>query len=170
MMNDNSTKNYYQKEFEEFHQKTFYIDPYDILQPLVKHLSPGSSILDVGCGSGRDLLWFKKRGYQVTGFERSPGLSKLARKNADCEVIEGDFRKFDFSKYSYEAIVLIGAFVHLPHKEFQSVFEEILQALKQNGLVLISLNEGKGSTTGKTGRKFWLWQDSELRVIFKRLG
>ena len=148
--------NYYLKEFKEYHQKTFFIEPYDILSPLTKHLSPGVSILDVGCGSGRDLLWLKKRGYKVTGFELSKGLSNLARENAACKVIEGDFRKYDFSKFSYDAIILIGALVHLPYKEFQVVFKGILKALKQNGLVLISLNEGNGRKNDNTGRTFWL--------------
>ena len=132
MTNKNSSKNYYLKKFDEYHKKTYYVDPYDILYPLVKHLSPGASILDVGCGSGRDLLWFKKRGYYVTGFERSPGLSELARENANCHIIEGDFNKFNFSKFSYDAIILIGALVHLSYKELPFVFEGILKALKQN--------------------------------------
>ena len=71
-------KEYYLENFKEYHEKTFYIDPNTILSPLSKCLAKGSKILDVGCGSGRDLLWFKKRGYHVTGFERSPGLLKLA--------------------------------------------------------------------------------------------
>jgi SAM-dependent methyltransferase len=162
-------ENYYLKEFKEYHQKTFFIDPCDILSPLTKHLSPGASILDVGCGSGRDLLWLKERGYRVTGFEFSKGLSNLARENAGCNVIEGNFRNFDFSKFSYDAIILIGALVHLPYKEFQIVLKGILNALTQNGLVLVSLNEGSGRKTDNTGRTFWRWQDIELREIFQLL-
>jgi len=35
-------------------------------------------VLDVGCGSGRDLLWMKKWNFEVIGFERSPGFAELA--------------------------------------------------------------------------------------------
>jgi len=34
---------------------------------------------ELGCGSGRDLLWLKNRGFHVIGFERSPGLAELCR-------------------------------------------------------------------------------------------
>jgi SAM-dependent methyltransferase len=106
---------YYQKNFKEYHKKTFNIDPSSFLLPLSEKLSPGTCILDIGCGSGRDLLWFRQRGFEVLGFERSHGLACLARKNVGCEVIEGNFRTYDFSRLSVDAIMLVGALVHLPH-------------------------------------------------------
>ncbi|MGA9179151.1 MAG: methyltransferase domain-containing protein, partial [Desulfobacterales bacterium] len=78
---------YYQKNYTAYHEKTFSIDPSSFLTPLAQRLPPEAFILDVGCGSGRDLLWMKKRGFEVIGFERSEGLAELARNNADCEVI-----------------------------------------------------------------------------------
>ena len=39
-------------------------------------------VLDIGCGSGRDLKWLRERGFSVTGFERSKGLAALARRHA----------------------------------------------------------------------------------------
>ena len=82
---------FYQENFKAYHQKTFSIDPSSFLEPLARRLPAEAFILDVGCGSGRDLLWMKKRGFDVIGFERSPGLAELARDNVGCEVIEGDF-------------------------------------------------------------------------------
>lgn len=42
-------------------QGTYYIDPTVFLKPLVQYLKPGAEIIDVGCGSGRDLRWLKKK-------------------------------------------------------------------------------------------------------------
>ena len=100
---------YYQKNFKTYHEKTFSIDPSSFLEPLAKILPAGASVLDVGSGSGLDLLWMKKNGFDVIGFEHSPGLAELARENAGCEVIEGDFETYDFSAILVDGMMAIGA-------------------------------------------------------------
>ena len=160
---------YYQKKFKQYHKKTFNIDPSSFLLPLSEKLSPGASVLDIGCGSGRDLRWFRQRGFEVVGFERSPGLAGLTRKNAECEVIEGDFETYDFSGLSVDAIMLVGALVHLPHSKVPEVLNSINRALKDDGNILLSLKKGAGNTSDSHGRVFYLWNDGELRDLFKGL-
>jgi SAM-dependent methyltransferase len=161
---------YYHKKFKEYHKKTFNIDPSSFLLPLSEKLSPGACILDIGCGSGRDLLWFKQRGFEVVGFERSPGLAGFARKNVGCEVIESDFETYDFSRLSMDAIMLVGALVHLPHNKVPEVLNSINRALKDDGNILLSLKKGAGNTSDSHGRVSYLWNDGELRDLFKDLG
>ena len=163
-------QNYYQKNYQAYHEKTFSIDPSSFLSPLAKRLPPEAFILDVGCGSGRDLLWMKKRGFEVMGFEQSPGLAELARDNAGCEVIEGDFETYDFSSILVDAVMLVGALVHVPHEGFSKVFENITSAISDDGNVLITLKEGSGNVTAPDGRTFYLWEDKEVREIFDTLG
>jgi len=154
---------FYQKNYKAYHEKTFSIDPSSFLAPLAQRLPADAFVLDVGCGSGRDLLWMKKKGLDVIGFERSPGLAEFARDNTGCEVIEGDFETYDFSVISVDAIVLIGALVHVPHERFSKVFKNITSAISDNGSVLITLKEGTGAKTGSDGRVFYLWQDDKAR-------
>jgi SAM-dependent methyltransferase len=161
---------YYQKNYKAYHEKTFSIDPSSFLDPLAKRLPAEAFVLDVGCGSGRDLLWMKKRGFDVIGFERSPGLAELARDNVGCGVIEGDFETYDFSNLHVDAIILIGALVHLPHERFSKVFENITSAISDNGSVLITLKEGSGDRTDSDGRIFYLWEDPKARELFDTLG
>ena len=160
---------YYQKNYKEYHEKTFFVDPSSFLTPFAEKLKHGATILDIGCGSGRDLLWFRQRGFEVVGFERSPGLAGLARKNAGCEVIEGDFGTYDFSRLSVDAIMLVGAFVHLPHNKVPEVLNSINRALKDGGNILLSLKKGAGNTSDSHGRVFYLWNDGELRDLFEDL-
>jgi SAM-dependent methyltransferase len=161
---------YYQKNYKAYHEKTFSIDPTSFLAPLAQRLPHEAFVLDVGCGSGRDLIWMKKRGFDVIGFERSPGLAELARANADCEVIEGDFETYDFSSIFVDGLMLVGALVHVPHERFPEVFKNITSAIPDNGSVLITLKEGSGDMTGSDGRIFYLWEDSKAREMFKSLG
>jgi len=160
---------YYQKNYKAYHEKTFSIDPSSFLASLAQRLPPEAFVLDVGCGSGRDLLWMKKRGFDVIGFERSDGLAELARDNVGCEVIQGDFETYDFSSIFVDAIMLVGALVHVPRERFSDVFQNITSAIPENGSVLITLKQGSGNRTDSDGRIFYLWEDSKARVLFDTL-
>ena len=161
---------YYQKNYNAYHEKTFSIDPSSFLTPLAQRLPAEAFVLDVGCGSGRDLLWMKRKGFEVMGFERSPGLAELARENVGCEVIEGDFETYDFSSIFVDAIMLVGALVHVPHERFSGVFENVTSAISNNGTVLITLKQGSGDRTDSDGRVFYLWEDPKAREVFDTLG
>ncbi|MBT3257954.1 MAG: class I SAM-dependent methyltransferase [Deltaproteobacteria bacterium] len=139
------------------------------LSPLVRCLTPGSSILDVGCGSGRDMRWLKDRGFRPTGFERSGGLAALAREHSGCPVLEGDFEGYDFSGMDVDAILLVGALVHVPHEPFSKILSNIAQALNPEGHVLLTLKEGVKTRDGAGGRVFYLWKDGALRAVFENL-
>lgn len=150
--------------------QTCSIDPSPFLAVLAGQLPTGSTILDIGCGSGRDLLWLKKRGFRPTGFEKSRGLARLAREYSGCRVLEGDFAVYDFSGFDYDAILLIGTFVHLQTHELVSSLVRVARAIKSNGLIYLTLKEGVGYSRGKDGRVFMLRQHEELKMIFNSLG
>ncbi|MEJ5347659.1 MAG: class I SAM-dependent methyltransferase [Desulfosoma sp.] len=163
------TDDYYATHFEEYHRKTFFIDPTSFLQPLTRFLPPPAHVLDIGCGSGRDLSWFQRQGYKVTGLERSPGLACLARDATGAQILEADFEIFDFNTLQVDALVLVGALVHLPPKRVHLTLQRMLKALRDGGYILVSMKEGCGLWTAPDGRTFYLWQDKELRRLFDEL-
>jgi len=158
---------YYKHHFQAYHANTFEVDPSSFLKNLTTHLETGCTVVDVGCGSGRDILWLKERGYDVIGLERSRGLAGLAREHTACRIIEADFETFDFAKLSADALVLIGALVHLPRPKFPHVLKAICRALKKPGFLLITMKQGTRTLTKSDGRKFYLWQDRDLRDVFQ---
>lgn len=160
----------YVRSPDVYHQKTVHLNPSGFLAPLTVHAPPPALVLDVGCGSGRDLLWLKQRGYNVLGLERSPGLAKLARKHAGCDVLCADFDLFDFTTLSVDAVILIGALVHVPKDRYPATLARILQALKPGGHILLTMKQGEGTRTAKDGRVFELWEDQDLREVFTEMG
>jgi SAM-dependent methyltransferase len=161
-------------DFYEFNARAYFertnrIDPTPILTPLLRHLQPGASVLDIGCGSGRDLKWFKARGFDATGLERSPSLAVLASDHSSCPVAMIDL--FDYNPPShYDCILLIGTLVHLPKPEFPKAMRKVLRMLKAGGIMYVSMKAWGGSEKGEDGRVFQLWSDSELRREFGRAG
>ena len=161
---------YYQRNAGDYHQRTFFIDPSAFLEPLRKRLDPGCTVLDIGCGSGRDMLWLKNKGFSVSGFERSAGLAALARQNTRSNVIEGDYETFDFSDVPSDAILFAGSLVHISHEKLPQVFEWAIAGLRPGGKVLLSLKQGNGTGTDELGRVLYYWQANSLGALFQQFG
>ncbi len=159
-------KNFYEDNHQQYFNSTVGIDPSAFLEPLAGRLRPKAAILDIGCGSGRDLLWFASRGFRPTGFEQSPGLASLARKHAECPVIEGDFRSFNFTELQFSALVFIGSLVHVFPKALPAILTSSCQALIPGGLLLITLKEGNGTNRADDGRVFNLWRRPDIEKVF----
>jgi SAM-dependent methyltransferase len=116
------------------------------------------------------MLWFKNRGFAVSGFERSEGLAGLAAAHAGCPVIAGDFTEYDFSSLAFDALLLCGCLVHLPPGQLPAVLENLLKALKTPGWVFLSLKAGRGQRRDQWGRTFYLWQADDLGKRLEKRG
>ncbi len=161
-----TSKPFYQNQAHAYFDQTFGVDPSSFLLPLVRHLFPGARILDVGCGAGRDMLWLENRGYSCVGLDCSPALAELARRHTGLPVMEADFETIDFYEMDMDALLLVGALVHVPHERFQMLFSRILKALKPQGHVLLTMKQGQGTHVRSDGRVFYLWsKDDLLRVV-----
>ncbi len=160
---------FYNTHYEEYSESTFNVDPSSFLTPLSEILNPGSTVLDIGCGSGRDLLWLKKKGFQPTGFEYSSNLAEFARKNSGCPVMEGDFSVFDFSQLQFDAVLLVGALVHVELSQLKQVLTNINRVLSEKGYIYLTMKKGQGQQKSKDGRVFTLWLENDLEEIFTEL-
>jgi SAM-dependent methyltransferase len=165
-----SSKAFYQNLAQAYFEQTFGVDPSSFLLPFVRQFSPGTRILDVGCGAGRDMLWLENRGFSCVGLEYSPALAELARRHTGLSVIVDDFESFDFHEMYMDALLLVGALVHVPYERFQLILSRILRALKPQGHVLLTVKQGLGVQTIPDGRVFYLWPKADLMPIFEDCG
>ena len=134
----NSTLKYYEKNAEQFIQDTLYKEmkiQYDIFE---RYLHKDAHILDAGCGSGRDSLYFKNRGYQLTAFDASQKMCNFASDLLDQEVLKLRFEEMKFEN-SFDAIWASASLLHISKEEMPSVLNKLASALREKGLLYASL-------------------------------
>ena len=77
---------YYNNNADAFVESTFEISMEELYQEFLPLIPEGGYILDAGCGSGRDALFFDKNGYRVSAFDGSEAIASLAREKTGLSV------------------------------------------------------------------------------------
>ena len=102
-MSDAITLNYYNSNAAVFSETTKNVDFSEVQQIFTKHLSPDASILDFGCGSGRDTKYFLNNGYHVTATDGSGVICKMATDYTGIQVKQMLFEELD-DRNQYDGI------------------------------------------------------------------
>ena len=75
---EDSTHRYYEDKAEEYLARTSQLDMESLYKPFLELIPAGGTILDAGCGPGRDVLAFLKQGFRVTAFDASEKMVEIA--------------------------------------------------------------------------------------------
>ena len=108
-------------------------------------ITPGDSVLDVGCGTGEVTLLAKNRARQgsVYGIDPAPEMIAVARKKALRKGLEIDFRvgvieALPFPDSSIDVVTSSLMMHHLPQELKERGLVEIYRVLKPGGRLLIA--------------------------------
>ena len=96
----------------------------------------GRSVLDVGCGSGYDLIRLRASGWSVAGVEADPGAAARARAQG-LDVRTGLLAGADFSDGAFDRVVMMHVLEHL-HDPLATL-REVRRVLKPDGRVVIAV-------------------------------
>ena len=146
------TIDYYNKHAEEFTTSTFEVDMKSLYQPFLAELPEGARILDVGCGSGRDTLAFKNKGYQLDAIDYSEELVKKATRLTGIPIKLKSFYEVDDYE-AYDGIWACASLLHCERTRLKEVIGKLVSALKPNGVLYMSFKYGNGDRQ-KDGRQF----------------
>lgn len=114
--------------------------PWDEFKIFEKFYDRKFDILDLGCGNGRLLTFFKKKGYRsYIGVDQSVELLKFAKKNfADEEFKAMDFSKKMKFKKKFDAIFFIASFHHIPAELQRETLENCKNYLNKGGYIFMT--------------------------------
>lgn len=164
----NQTISYYDKNAEEFCKNTIDADMSYCRSKFLNYLSEGASILDAGCGSGRDSVAFKQLGYHVTAMDASPEICKEAEKVLGQKVLCKIFEELD-DENVYDGIWACASLLHVPKESMGEVLYRLKLALKDGGILYASFKYGDGEKIVNE-RLFNYFNEQSLRMLMRENG
>jgi SAM-dependent methyltransferase len=157
------------------------IDIYLFDQLLRGRIAPGMRVLDAGCGSGRNLVYLLRQGYDVYGADSDPGAVEIVRRLAAslAPAMPGtNFHLESIEEMSFPDafadVVLSSAVLHFARDDdhFQAMLRGTWRVLKPGGLLFCRLASSIGiehQVRQISGRRFWLPDGSERYLIDEAL-
>jgi SAM-dependent methyltransferase len=163
---EESVKNYYDQNAESFITNTLHVDMGDVYERFLPLIPPGGSILDAGCGSGRDALAFHRRGYDVHAFDASPILAGRASELLGQKVEIAHFEDFQCNQ-SYDGIWACASLLHVPWAGLPEALNNMAVCLKLGGHMYASFKYGEGERR-KGSRRFTDMNPLKFHDVLKK--
>ena len=159
-----STIDYYNNNAKNYFDFTINANMQLQYDSFLKFVKRTGKILDFGCGSGRDSLYFKNKGYDVTAIDGSEEMCKLAREYTGLDVKCMDFNDFH-EVNSYDGIWACGSLSHIEKKDMLDMLKRLRDALMQDGHIFIAMKRGFGEEITQDGRFYSYLDFSDMEDL-----
>ena len=108
-------------------------EPSKLVKIFLKYIKKQDKILEIGCGSGRDLIFLTKKGYDIEGIDISKeALKKIKEK---IKIKQGNAENLDFLDNSFDVIYSIFT---LQFTDLEKSAKEIKRVLKKGGIAFLT--------------------------------
>lgn len=149
-----TTLAHYDARAEEFRTGTRDHDVSQNLDALLRHIEGPApfTILDFGCGPGRDLAALTQRGHVAIGLDGAARFVAMARADTGCEVWQQDFLALDLPPARFDGVFANASLFHVPSADLPRVLREVHATLKPRGVLFSSNPRGDGDEGWNRGR------------------
>jgi SAM-dependent methyltransferase len=129
---------------------------------LLRHLGGGGpfTLLDLGCGPGRDLKTLAALGHTCIGLEGEPRFAAMARAHSGCEVWEQNLFAMELPAAKFDGVFANAVLFHVPASELARVLRQLHDTLVPGGVLFSSNPRGDGQE-GWQGGRYGAWHDLE---------
>lgn len=158
---------YYDKHFQSFYNRTIDADLSAIYTRFLDHVPIPATILDAGCGTGRDAKFFLSKGYAVQAFDGSKEMVRFATKELGQPVFHKTFQSMTFEE-EFDAVWACASLLHVPYNELYEVMKSFRFALKTNGIFYASFKYGN-STRKIDEREFFDYNEETIQPYLEEL-
>jgi len=165
---DEATLQFYRSNAEAYAGRTF-TSRQARLMAFLARLSPGASILELGCGAGGDTAEMLARGFDVRPTDGSPEMAGVASKHLGRMVETLLFHDLDEVE-TYDAVWANACLLHVPRPELADVLARIWRALKPAGYFFASYKEGEADGRDTLDRYYNYPSPDWLRATYAEAG
>ena len=166
------TLDYYQTYAKDFFSQTINVDMQNVYHPFLENLPKGKqAILDVGCGSGRDSVFFANQGFEVVAIDGSQNVIDLA-KQTDTRI---DWQCLTFDEIDnqnwqshFTGVWACASLLHVPFDDLPKILNDLLSCLRPTGVLYASFKYGD-SEREKEGRFFCDINEQRWRIVESQL-
>ncbi|MBI3576102.1 MAG: class I SAM-dependent methyltransferase [Gammaproteobacteria bacterium] len=150
----NLTLENYNQRADDFREGTHDHDVSQNVTALLQYIEGESpfTILDFGCGPGRDLKVFAGLGHIAVGLEGAARFADMARAHGSGEVWQQDFLKLDLPDQHFDGVFANAALFHVPSQELPRVLRQLHATLKPRGVLFSSNPHGHNEEGWNRGR------------------
>ena len=170
------TLEHYQQRAAAFWEGTRDHDVTQNIRKLLQYIDGESpfTILDLGCGPGRDLKAFCDLGHVAVGLDGVSSFVEMARAHSGCEVWQQDFCDLDLPEHYFDGIFANACLFHVPSLALPRVLRELNATLKPGGVLFSSNPRGNNEEGWNSGRygayhDLGTWQRYMAAAGFKEL-
>ena len=135
------TLQYYNENAEKFSAGTIDAGMETLQNEFLSFIPDGGTILDLGCGSGRDSKAFLDKGYDVIAIDGSEKLCKIAESYIGKPVICATFQEYEPDK-ELDGIWACSTLLHLEKNDIHDVVKKLTGYLKKGGCFYMSFKYG----------------------------
>jgi SAM-dependent methyltransferase len=145
---------HYNERAEDFREGTRYHDVSQNIAALLRHIQAQApfTLLDLGCGPGRDLKTFSTLGHHAIGLDGTASFVDMARADSDCEVWQQNLLALDLLPEHFDGIFANAVLFHVPSQELPRVLSELRATLKPCGVLFCSNPRGDNQEGWNRGR------------------
>lgn len=163
----NINQQYYDQNAQDFYESTIAVNMQTLYQLFLPLIPSGGTILDAGCGAGRDSKAFLDSGFNVVSFDASEKLALLASELTGKTVTVDLFQTFESQK-QFDGIWACASLLHVPLQELPSVFFSLTNMLKIDAYFYCSFKYGEGEVT-RNGRTFTNLTEDSFAILINGL-
>ena len=160
-MTSNTTIEYFDQNAERCFADAFTITERTNQDHFLSYVKPDGSILDFGCGSGRDTAYFRDHGYRVMSTDGSREMCRLAS-----EYLGTPVRVLEFGELAdidcYDGIYASASIMHVEYERLLDILPKLARALREEGVLYVSFKYGE--TDGYLGKRYYTNMTEERLV------